>query len=113
VNPKILEHYITALVPRLTRHPNRREDSAEDNGVQNGEYDEEDDGNYGSSATIDVEILQSISKRVHYGQILFFSTPEMEPIIQYISRQVRVGIQIWIVSFDVHTSDPRSRSGCT
>ena len=36
-----------------------------------GEY--EDDGNYGSAATIDVEVLQAISKRVHYGECLFFS----------------------------------------
>lgn len=27
----------------------------------------EDDGNYGSAATIDVEVLQAISKRVHYS----------------------------------------------
>lgn len=34
--------------------------------VGEGEY--EDDGNYGSAATIDVEVLQAISKRVHYGE---------------------------------------------
>jgi len=32
-----------------------------------GEAEFDDDGNYGSAATIDVEILQAISKRVHYG----------------------------------------------
>jgi len=34
----------------------------------NEEY--EDDGNYGSAATLDVEVLQSISKRVHYGKFV-------------------------------------------
>ena len=33
-----------------------------------GEDEYEDDGNYGSAATIDLEVLQAISKRVHYGQ---------------------------------------------
>lgn len=32
-----------------------------------GDEEYEDDGNYGSAATLDVEVLQSISKRVHYG----------------------------------------------
>lgn len=36
--------------------------------------DEHDDGNYGSAATIDVEVLQAVSKRVHYGTFkLIFS----------------------------------------
>ena len=33
-----------------------------------GDEEYEDDGNYGSAATLDVEVLQSISKRVHYGR---------------------------------------------
>jgi len=33
-----------------------------------GDAEFDDGGNYGSSATIDVEVLQSISKRVHYGR---------------------------------------------
>ena len=32
-----------------------------------GDDEYEDDGNYGSAATLDVEVLQAISKRVHYG----------------------------------------------
>lgn len=36
------------------------------NGIS-GDDEYEDDGNYGSAATIDVEVLQAISKRVHYG----------------------------------------------
>lgn len=37
-----------------------------------GDDEYEDDGNYGSAATIDVEVLQAISKRVHYGEIFAF-----------------------------------------
>ena len=33
-----------------------------------GDDEYEDDGNYGSASTIDVEVLQAISKRVHYGK---------------------------------------------
>ena len=32
-----------------------------------GEDEQEDDGNYGSAATLDIEVLQAMSKRVHYG----------------------------------------------
>lgn len=37
-----------------------------------GDNEYEDDGNYGSAATIDVEVLQAISKRVHYGEYFSF-----------------------------------------
>jgi chorismate mutase len=40
-----------------------------------GSEEFEDDGNYGSAATLDVEVLQSISKRVHYGESLEFFVP--------------------------------------
>ena len=67
VNSSILSFYTHAIVPRITRQTTlslaARKRAA---GVAgDGEY--EDDGNYGSAATLDVEILQAISKRVHYG----------------------------------------------
>lgn len=31
-----------------------------------------DDSNYGSSATRDIECLQAISRRIHYGKVLYF-----------------------------------------
>ncbi len=37
-----------------------------------GDDEYEDDGNYGSAATIDLEVLQAISKRVHYGRFFHF-----------------------------------------
>jgi chorismate mutase len=64
-NPKILSFYVEQFVPRVTRRA-----SEASNGVIGGEQN--DDGNYGSAATIDVEVLQSISKRVHYGVPISF-----------------------------------------
>ena len=39
-----------------------------------GDNKYEDDGNYGSAATLDVEVLQVISKFVHYGTSTQLST---------------------------------------
>lgn len=66
-NASILSFYTHAIVPRITRQvtlalaARKRAKGI----IGDGEY--EDDGNYGSAATLDVEILQAISKRVHYG----------------------------------------------
>jgi hypothetical protein len=39
------------------------------NGNENGDgEDGRDDGNYGSSATRDVEVLQALSRRIHFGK---------------------------------------------
>lgn len=66
-NPSILSFYTRAIVPRITRHATLALATAKRaNGII-GDEEFEDDGNYGSAATIDVEVLQSISKRVHYG----------------------------------------------
>jgi monofunctional chorismate mutase len=62
VNPKIFAFYIHTIVPMITRNATEK---LEDRGRLSGNSD--DDGNYGSAATIDVEVLQAISKRVHYG----------------------------------------------
>jgi len=68
VNPSILSFYTCSIVPRITRRATlalaakKRAQGI----IGNEEY--EDDGNYGSAATLDVEVLQSISKRVHYGR---------------------------------------------
>lgn len=72
VNPSILSFYQHFFVPRITAKATlARAELNRARGVKgDGEYD--DDGNYGSSATIDVEILQAISKRVHYGWFLPF-----------------------------------------
>lgn len=54
-------------MPRITRHATLNLAAKKRaNGIA-GDEEFEDDGNYGSAATIDVEVLQAISKRVHYG----------------------------------------------
>ncbi|KNZ50524.1 chorismate mutase [Puccinia sorghi] len=54
INPQIKQFYINNIVPALT----------ERHGLLN------DDGHYGSSATRDVEILQAVSRRIHYGKFV-------------------------------------------
>ena len=50
VNDKILSFYVDKIVPAIT------------SGQRSA-----DDGNYGSSATRDVEVLQALSRRIHFG----------------------------------------------
>jgi chorismate mutase len=57
-----------AIVPRITRRATLSFASQKHANGVTGNDEIEDDGNYGSAATIDVEVLQSISKRVHYGK---------------------------------------------
>ena len=51
-----MEFYVHQIVPAITRRA-----SANVGG------DGDDDQNYGSSATRDLEALQLISRRIHYG----------------------------------------------
>lgn len=67
-NPSILSFYICAIVPRITRRATLSLSAKKRAQGIIGSEEYEDDGNYGSSATLDVEVLQSISKRVHYGE---------------------------------------------
>jgi chorismate mutase len=68
VNASILSFYVYSIVPAISRQATLQlAASRRAAGIKgNAEYD--DDGNYGSAATIDVQILQAISKRVHYGK---------------------------------------------
>ena len=67
VNSTILTFYTRDIVPRITKRATLAlSESKRSNGIV-GDDEHEDDGNYGSTATIDVEVLQAISKRVHYG----------------------------------------------
>jgi chorismate mutase len=70
VNPSILSFYTCAIVPRITRRATHSLASLKRANGVSGNEEFEDDGNYGSAATLDVEVLQSISKRVHYGKAL-------------------------------------------
>jgi chorismate mutase len=47
LNPKLYKIYVEKIVPAITKPG--------------------DDQNYGTSATRDVEVLQALSRRVHYG----------------------------------------------
>ncbi|KAJ3996921.1 chorismate mutase [Lentinula boryana] len=69
-NPSILSFYVRYIVPRITRRATLcLAASKRIKGIV-GDEEHEDDGNYGSAATIDVEVLQAISKRVHYGKFV-------------------------------------------
>ncbi|KAJ3862000.1 chorismate mutase [Lentinula novae-zelandiae] len=69
-NPSILSFYVCSIVPRISRRATLcLAASKRIKGIV-GDEEYEDDGNYGSTATIDVEVLQAISKRVHYGKFV-------------------------------------------
>lgn len=67
VNASIMAFYIFHIVPRITRQATLILSAMKRSQGVKGEEEYEDDGNYGSAATIDIEVLQAISKRVHYG----------------------------------------------
>ncbi len=67
VNASILSFYIQAIVPRITRPATLALAAMKRAKGITGDDEYEDDGNYGSAAFVDLEVLQAISKRVHYG----------------------------------------------
>lgn len=67
VNPSILSFYTRSIVPRITQQATLALATAKRASGILGDEEYEDDGNYGSAATLDLEVLQAISKRVHYG----------------------------------------------
>jgi chorismate mutase len=69
-NPSILSFYTRSIVPRITRRATLALAAIKRSNGIIGDEEYEDDGNYGSAATIDVEVLQAISKRVHYGKFV-------------------------------------------
>ncbi|KIY45640.1 chorismate mutase [Fistulina hepatica ATCC 64428] len=70
VNPSILSFYVHSIVPRVTRRATLALAAAKRARGIVGDAEYEDDGNYGSTAIVDVQILQAISKRVHYGKFV-------------------------------------------
>ncbi|KAJ7672782.1 chorismate mutase [Mycena rosella] len=94
-NPSILSFYIRTIVPRITRRATvALAASKRANGIT-GDAEFEDDGNYGSAATIDVEVLQSISKRVHYGKFVSESKFQDNPaaFIPHIQQRNRAALE--------------------
>ena len=67
-NSTIFSFYVHSIVPRITHRATLALAAWKRARGIAGDDMFEDDGNYGSAAIIDVEILQGISKRVHYGQ---------------------------------------------
>ncbi|KAJ7175900.1 chorismate mutase [Mycena filopes] len=81
VNRAIMAFYIKTIVPRITRGATMALATwKRANGITD-ESEVEDDRhcNYGSAATIDVEALQHISKRVHYGKFVSESKFQENP----------------------------------
>ena len=68
-NPSILSFYTRQIVPRITKTATVQLAASKRAKGITGDEEYEDDGNYGSAATLDVEVLQAISKRVHYGTV--------------------------------------------
>jgi chorismate mutase len=57
-----LKFYIEEIVPKITEGVKIKPTTGEQ------KVEERDDGNYGSSATRDVEVLQALSRRIHFGE---------------------------------------------
>ncbi|KAF8272251.1 chorismate mutase [Lactarius quietus] len=79
VNASILSFYIRSIVPRITVQATLTLASLKRSKGIAGDDELEDDGNYGSAATVDVEVLQAISKRVHYGKFVSESKFRQNP----------------------------------
>ncbi|KAI0247130.1 chorismate mutase [Lactifluus subvellereus] len=88
VNASILSFYIRLIVPRVTVQASLALASLKRSKGMISEEELGDDGNYGSAATVDVEVLQAISKRVHYGKFVSESKFKQDPaaFIPHIQR---------------------------
>jgi len=79
VNASILSFYIRSIIPRITVQATLALATLKRSKRITGDDELEDDGNYGSAATVDVEVLQAISKRVHYGKFVSESKFRQNP----------------------------------
>jgi len=92
-NPTILAFYTRDIVPRIAKPVASR-------------TNRDDDGNYGSAATIDVEVLQAISKRVHYGKFVSESKFAADPaaFVPHILKPNRQALEALITKPEVERS---------
>ena len=67
-NASILSFYTRSIIPRITKQATLALATVKRSHGIIGEDEYEDEANYGSAATIDLEVLQAVSKRVHYGK---------------------------------------------
>ncbi|ETW81716.1 hypothetical protein HETIRDRAFT_318397 [Heterobasidion irregulare TC 32-1] len=104
-NPAILAFYTRHIVPRITRPATRALAAAKRARAIDPatDPDPDDDGNHGSAATIDVEVLQAISKRVHYGKFVSESKFSSHPaaFIPAIRARDRTALAALITKPDV------------
>ncbi|KAF9781836.1 chorismate mutase [Thelephora terrestris] len=96
-NRSIVSFYTRQIVPRITKRSTIQLAAFKRAKGIIGDEEYEDDGNYGSAATLDVEVLQAISKRVHYGKFVseskFVSDPAaFIPHIQNPNRPALEGL---------------------
>lgn len=84
VNDRIKDFYVNHIVPGITLpapgSPRQRRLSI------SGRDASLDDGNYGSAATRDVEVLQALSRRIHFGE--WEARGEEGPVGHYGWRQL-------------------------
>jgi len=102
-NPSIVSFYTCSIVPRICRRATLiLAAKKRANGIT-GDDEFEDDGNYGSAATIDVEVLQAISKRVHYGKFVSESKflDKASAFIEHIQKSNRQALEALITKPDV------------
>ncbi|KAL5519796.1 hypothetical protein ACEPAG_1456 [Sanghuangporus baumii] len=78
-NASIKSLYVRAIVPRITQAATRQLAAARRAQGVAGDAEREDDANFGSAATVDVELLQALSKRVHYGKFVSESKFRADP----------------------------------
>jgi len=102
-NPSILSFYTCAIIPRITRRATLSLAAKKRAKGILGNEEYEDDGNYGSAATLDVEVLQSISKRVHYGKFVSESKFAEDPasFIPHIVQRNSEALEALITKPDV------------
>lgn len=63
VNKRIYKFYVGEIVPGICPGGSKRSQRLQ----QSGGNEPADDGNYGSAATRDIEVLQALSRRIHFG----------------------------------------------
>jgi len=102
-NPSILSFYTRSIVPRITRQATLQLAALKRSRGIIGDEEYEDDGNYGSAATIDVEVVQAISKRVHYGKFVSESKFQDNPasFIPHILKPNREALEALITKPEV------------
>lgn len=103
VNRSILSFYTRFIVPRISQRATLALSALKRSKGVVGEDECEDDANYGSAATIDVEVLQAISKRVHYGKFVAESKFREHPnaFIPHIRSRNRAELEELIMRRDV------------